>query len=116
MKHFCGLRDRPIFIRPISYDLSFLPSAPELFVDPNDKDDDLLQQYLFNKSIIDFNDKDEPLEEPENHTDSTKSDQPNHNSNDQTATIDITNTPVIIKDNNKFKKPLKLETKCPICS
>ena len=23
LKHFCGPRDRPIFIRPISYDLSF---------------------------------------------------------------------------------------------
>ena len=33
LKHFCGPRDRPIFIRPISYDLSFLLSAPELFVD-----------------------------------------------------------------------------------
>ena len=44
LKHFCGPRDRPIFIRPISYDISFLLSAQELFVDPNDKDDDLLDQ------------------------------------------------------------------------
>ena len=42
LKYFCGPRDRTIFIRPISYDLSFLFSAPELFVDPNDKDDGLL--------------------------------------------------------------------------
>ena len=104
------------FIRPISYDLLFLLSAPELFVDPNDKDDDLLDQYLFNESIIHFNDKDKPLEGPNIHTDPTKSDQPNNNSNDQTRTIDLTNTPVIITDNNKFKKPLNLETKCPVCS
>ena len=116
MKHFCGPRDRPIFIRPISYDLSFLLSTPELFVDPNDKDDDLVDQYLFNEPIIDFNDKDESLEWLKNHTDPTKSDQPNHNSNDQTRTIDLTNMLVIITDNNKFKKPLNLETKCPVCS
>ena len=61
LKHFCGPRDRPIFIRPISYDLLFLLSAPELFVDPNDKDDDLVDQYFFNELIIDFNDKDEPI-------------------------------------------------------
>ena len=29
---------------------------------------------------------------------------------------DLTNTPVIITDNNKFKKPLNLETKFPVCS
>ena len=116
LKHFSGPRDRPIFIRPISYDLSFLLSTPVLSVDPNDKDDDLLDQYLFNEPIIDFNDKDESLEGPKNHTDPTKSDQPNHNSNDQTRTIDLTNTPVIIIDNNKFKKLPNLETKCPVCS
>ena len=102
LKHFCGPRDRPIFIRHISYNLSFLLRTTELSVDPNDKDDDLLNQYLFNEPIIDFNDKDEPLEGPKNHTDPTKSDQPNHNSNDQTRTIDLTNTPVIITGNNKF--------------
>ena len=116
LQHFCEPRDRPIFIRPISDDLSFLLSTPELFVGPNDKNDDLLDQYLFNEPIIDVNDKDEPLEGPKNHTDPAKSDQPNHNSNNQTRTIDLTNTPVIIKDNNKFKKPLNLETKCPVCS
>ena len=87
LKHFCGPRDRPIFIRHISYDLSFLLSAPELFVDPDDKDDDLLDQYLFNEPIRDFNYKDEPLEGPKNHTVPTKSDQPTHNSNDQTRAI-----------------------------
>ena len=65
---------------------------------------------------MDFNDKDEPLEGPKNHTDPTKFDQPNHNSNDQTRTIGLTNRPVTITDNNKFKKPLNLETKCPVCS
>ena len=55
---------------------------------------------------MDFNDKDEPFERPKNHNNPTKSDQPNHNSNDQT----------IIKDNNKPKKPLNLETKCLVCS
>ena len=114
LKDFCGPRNRSIFTRPISYNLSFLLSAPELFVDPSDKDDDLLDQYLFNESSIRFNDKDEPLEGPNIHTDPTKSDQPNHNSNDQTGTIDLTNTPVIVTDNNKFKKPLNLETKCPV--
>ena len=79
LRHFCGPTSRPIFKRPISYDLSFLLSAPELFVDPNDNDDDLLDQYLFNESIIDFNDKDEPLEGLKNHTDPTKSDQPKLN-------------------------------------
>ena len=49
LKHFCGPTDRPIFIRPISYDLSFLLSAQELFVNPNHKDDDLLDQYHFNE-------------------------------------------------------------------
>ena len=116
LKHFCRPRDRPIFIRPISYDLSSLLSAPELFVDPNDEDDDLLDQYLFNEPMIDFKDKDELLEGPKNHTHATKPDQPNHNSNDQTRIIDLTNTPVIIKDNNKFKKPLNLEKRCPVCS
>ena len=104
------------FLWPISYDLSFLLSAPELFVDPNDKDDDQLDQYLFKEPIINFNDKDEPLEGPKSHADPTNSDQPNHNSNDQTRTIDLTNKPVIITDNNKCKKPLTLETKCPVCS
>ena len=108
LKHFCGRRDRPILISPISYDLSFLLNAPELFVDPNGKDDDLLDQYLLNEPITDFNDKAEPLEGPKSHP--TKSEQPNHNSNDQTRTEDLTNTPVIITDNNKFKKPLNLET------
>ena len=103
LKHFCRRIDRPIFIRPISYDLSFLLSTPELFVNPNNKDDDLLDQYLFNEPIIDFNDKDERLEGLKNHTNPTIFDQPNHNSNDQTRTINITNTPVIITDNNKFK-------------
>ena len=42
LKYFCGPRDRPIFIRQYSFYLSFLLSAPELFVDPNDKDDGLL--------------------------------------------------------------------------
>ena len=93
-----------------------LLSAPELFVDPSNKDDDLLDQYLFNEPIIDFNDKDEPLEGPKNHNDPTKSGQSNHNSNDQTRTIYLTNTPVIIEDNNKSKKPLNLEAKCPVCS
>ena len=51
-------------MRPISYDLSCLLSTPGLFVDPNDKDDDLPDQYLFNESNIDFNDKDEPFEGP----------------------------------------------------
>ena len=108
LKHVCGRRDRPILISPISYDLSFLLNAPELFVDPNGKDDDLLDQYLLNEPITDFNDKAEPLEGPKSHP--TKSEQPNHNSNDQTRTEDLTNTPVIITDNNKFKKPLNLET------
>ena len=108
LKHFCGRRDRPILISPISYDLSFLLNAPELFVDPNGKDDDLLDQYLLNEPITDFNDKAEPLEGPKSHP--SKSEQPNHNSNDQTRTEDLTNTPVIITDNNKFKKPLNLET------
>ena len=116
MKQFCGPRDRPLFIGPTSYDLSFLLSASELFVDPNDKNDDLLDQYLFHEPIIDFNDKDEPLERPKNHTDPTNSDQPNHNSNDQTRTIDLTKRPVGITDNNKFKKPLNLETKYLVCS
>ena len=102
MKQFCGPRDSPLFIRPTSYDFSFVLSAPELFVDPNYKDDDLLDQYLFREPIIDFNDKDEPLERPKNHTDPTNSDQPKHNSNDQTRTIDLTNTPVIITGNDKF--------------
>ena len=93
-----------------------LLSAPELFADPSEKDDDLLDQYFFNEPIIDFNDKDEPLEGPKNHNDPTKSGQPNHNSNDQTRTIYLTNTPVIIEDNNKSKKPLNLETKYPVCS
>ena len=44
-----------------------------MFVDPNDKDDDLLDQYLFNEPTVDFNDKDEPLEGP-SHTSPTKSD------------------------------------------
>ena len=44
LQHFCEPRDRLIFIRPISDDLSFLLSAPELFVGPNDKNDDLLDQ------------------------------------------------------------------------
>ena len=74
LKHFCGPRDRPIFIRPISYDLSFWLNAPELLVGPNYKDDDLLYQYLFNEPIIVCNDKDEPLEGPKNHTDPTKFD------------------------------------------
>ena len=87
-----------------------------MFVEPNDEDDDLLDQYLFNETIIDFNEKDEPLEGPKNHADPTKSDQPNHNSNDQNRTIDITNTPFIITDSNKFKKPLNSETNCPACS
>ena len=30
--------------------------------------------------------------------------------------MDLTNTLVIITDNNKFKKPLNLERKCPVCS
>ena len=60
-------------------DQNFLLSAPELFVDLNKKDDDLLDQYLFNESTIDFNDKDEPLEGPKSHTNPTKSDQPSHN-------------------------------------
>ena len=88
-----------------------LLSAAELFVDPSDKDDELLDQYLSNEPIIDFNDKDEPLEGPKNHNDPTKSGQPNHNSNDQIRTIYLTNTPFIIEDNNKSKKPLNLETK-----
>ena len=116
LKHFCGPRDRPIFIRPIHYELWFLLSTPEMFIDPNDKDDGLLDQYLFNEPTIAFNDKDEPLEGPKNHTSPTKSDQPNHNSNDQTRAIDLTNTPVVITDSNKFKKPLNLEAKCPVCS
>ena len=62
LKHRFGPNVRPIFIRPIFYDLSFLLSAPELFIDPNDKDDDLLDQYFFREAIIDFNNKDEPLE------------------------------------------------------
>ena len=103
-------------MRPISYDLSCLLSTPGLFVDPNDKDDDLPDQYLFNESNIDFNDKDEPFEGPKNHTDAANCDQPYHNSNDQTRTIDLTHTSIIITDNNKFKKSLYLETKCPICS
>ena len=115
LKQFYWPRDRPIFIRPISYELSFLLSARELFVDHKNKDDNLLDQYLFNGPIIDFNDKDEPLEGPKNHTNPTKSDQPNHNSNDHTRTIDLTNTSVTITDKNKFKKPLNLETKCPVC-
>ena len=42
-KHFADQQiDQPIFIRPISYDLSFILSASELFVDPNNKKDDLL--------------------------------------------------------------------------
>ena len=116
LKHFYRPRDRPIFMRPISYDLSCLLSTPGLFVDPNDKDDDLPDQYLFNESNIDFNDKDEPFEGPKNHTDAANCDQPYHNSNDQTRTIDLTHTSIIITDNNKFKKSLYLETKCPICS
>ena len=66
--------------------------------------------------IKDFNDKDEPLEVPKNHTDPTKSDQPNHSLNNQTRTIDLTNAPVIITDNNTFKKLLNLETKCSVYS
>ena len=69
LKQFYWPRDRPIFIRPISYDLSLLLIAPELFVDHSNKDDNLLDQYLFNEPIIDFNDKDEPLEGPKSHTD-----------------------------------------------
>ena len=106
LKYFCGPRDRPIFIIPISYYLSFLLSAPELFVDPNDKDDGLLDQYLFNEPIIDFNNKNEPLEGSKNHTDFAKSVQPNHNSSSRSKTLDLTNTPFIITDNNKFEKPL----------
>ena len=92
LKHLFGSNVRSIFIRPIFYDLSFLLSAPELFIDPNDKDDDLLDQYFFREAIIDFNNKDEPLEWPKNHTNSTKSDQPNHNSNNETRTKDVLNT------------------------
>ena len=93
-----------------------LLSAAELFVDPSDKDDELLDQYLSNEPIIDFNDKDEPKKKKKNHNDPTKSGQPNHNSNDQIRTIYLTNTPFIIEDNNKSKKPLNLETKCSVCS
>ena len=58
LKHFYGPRDSPIFIIPISFNLSFLLRAPKLSVDPNDKNDDLLDQYLSSEPMIDFNDKD----------------------------------------------------------
>ena len=93
LKHFCGPRDIPIYIRTVSYDLLFLLTTPELFSDQNEKDDELPDPYEpYNVPAIEHDEHHEPTVAVENQPSG------NEDKENQKPTIDLTNSHVYESD------------------